>query len=226
MSIVDSLARACSRFDDVRASLRWAESVRTGGSAIEQGASVELRASAFVAISGAIEQWFREYVDWLTEQVLATGTSHRDLSLSLHAVVSTDDFRSLQSMRDPDKVLERRIALLERTNDHTTCSIPIREDELGLTGETIRPTHVSNIWRLFRLPGSGFGSISQHVALRVFADNRNDFAHGKCRSTSSSRSLSATCPECWRASEISRRGASTVGVVRTRTFPARCIAGR
>jgi hypothetical protein len=145
----------------------------------ERGASAELRASAFVAISGAIEQWFSEYVAWLSDEVLATATSHRDLLLSLHAIASTDDFRSLQATRDPEKVFERRIALLERTGEATKCALPIRGDELGLSGVTIRPSQVNSIWRLFGLPGSAFGNVRQQLALRVFADNRNDFAHGK-----------------------------------------------
>ena len=44
---------------------------------------------------------------------------------------------------------------------------------------TIRPAHADNIWRLFGLPGPAFGSVAQQNALRVFADNRNDYAHGK-----------------------------------------------
>jgi hypothetical protein len=179
MPIVDSLARACDRFDEVRSCLRWATSVEAAGSAAELRSSRELRASAFVAISGSIEQFFKEFVESLGIEVSASGATHDEIGLSLHAIVSSQDFRALQTLRDAEKMLHRRILLLERTVDQGRFMIRLAADELGLSGETIRAAHVNTVWRLFGLPGNGFESIGQQVSLRVFADNRNDYAHGK-----------------------------------------------
>lgn len=180
MTIVDSLDRTCRRLDETRACLRWAESInRDGGSEAEKRASAELRAAAFVAACGAMEQFFREFVDWLSVEIEQSGSQFVDIRLSLHSIASSDAFRSLQTLRAADRIFSRRMEVLNRTVSADPCELRLRLDELGLNGETIRPLQVSNVWVIFGLPGSGFGGLGQQVSMRVFADNRNDYAHGK-----------------------------------------------
>lgn len=179
MSIVDALDRACGRFDEIRASLRWADFAKSTLGHAENRAGDELRAASFVAVMGAVEQYFREFVDWINEQIGSSGVHHSQIRLALHSIAAADDFRSLQDLRDVEKVFNKRALLLERTADATPCVLSPRYDEMGLAGETIRPKQVGYIWRVYGLPGSGFGDVHQQLALRVFADNRNDYAHGK-----------------------------------------------
>lgn len=180
MSIVDSLDRTCRRLDEMRASVRWTKDVGfKGGSDAERRASNEIRAASFVVACGAMEQFFREFVEWLCSEIERLRPQFEEVRLSLHSIASADDFRSLQHLRDRDRIFERRMRLLERTVSEESCRLQVRHDELGLNGETIRPDQVSNVWSAFGLPGSGFGDIHQQISLRVFADNRNDYAHGK-----------------------------------------------
>lgn len=126
-----------------------------------------------------MEQFFREFVEWLCAEIERSGSRFEEVRLSLHSIASSDDFRSLQTVRARERMFGRRVDLLDRTASTDTCSFQLRFDELGLDGETVRPGQVSNVWTVFGLPGSGFANVGQQVALRVFADNRNDYAHGK-----------------------------------------------
>ncbi|WP_420445280.1 hypothetical protein [Candidatus Poriferisodalis sp.] len=180
MSIVDALDRVCRRLDEIRACVRWAEAiVREGGSDAERRASNEIRAASFIAACGAMEQFFRAFVEWLCGEIGQSGLRYVEIRLSLHSIASSGDFRSLQSLRERDPMFGRRMDLLNRTVSTKSCSLKVPRDELGLGGETIRPGQVSNVWAVFGLPGSGFEDLGQEVAMRVLADSRNDYAHGR-----------------------------------------------
>lgn len=180
MSFFDSAERAYRRLDETRASVRWAKAIdRSGGSPAERRASNEIRAASFVAVCGAMEQFFREFVERLCSEIAQSGTRLEDVRLSLHSIASADDFRSLQNLRKPEHMFVRRMDLLQRTVSTEVCALQVRPDELGLGGETMRPERVNTVWAIFGLPGSGFGHDRQADAMRVFADNRNDYAHGR-----------------------------------------------
>lgn len=180
MSIVDSLNRTCHRLDETRASVRWADViVRRGGSDAERRVSNEVRAASFVAACGAMEQFFREFVTWLCNEIEQSGSRFEEVRLSLHSIASSGDFQSLQALRARDRVFPRRIDLLNRTASNEHCSLQVQFGELGLGGKTVRPGQVNDVWAVFGLPGEGFEDVRQHSAMVVFADNRNDYAHGR-----------------------------------------------
>jgi hypothetical protein len=190
MTVINALAPFCDRFDEIRASLRWAKSAMSGSEA-ERRAAREVNASSFVGASGALEQFVRRFVESLAVGVADSGRPLNQIRLSMHAVVSSDDFRSLQDVKDREKVFRRRFEVLERTDAIDPCVFAVRLDELGLDGETIRPAHVNLIWTLFGLQAPAFANVQQQVAMRVIADNRNDYAHGKVPITQFLQS-----PEC------------------------------
>ncbi len=175
---VEVLSPFCTRLDEVRTALRWAKAAQTRTD-LERRVGQEINAASFVAISGAVEQFFRRFVEYLAQRVTEEKVALQDVRLSIHSLVSSDEFRSLQSLRDREKIFGARLALLTRTHDSEPCRVSIRHDELGLGGESIRPTQVEMIWRIFGLPPPAFKSIRQDLALRIVADNRNDFAHGQ-----------------------------------------------
>ena len=131
-----------------------------------------------MAVCGTVEQFYREFARWLASHVDSRGVGARNLRTSLHALVSATDFRSLQQLRDPEKVFAKRMEVLERTVSAMHHALTLDSHEFGFDGESIRPRHIANLWSLFGLPGQPFENIHQRVALSVLADNRNDYAHG------------------------------------------------
>lgn len=176
MRYEDILDTALGELSLVNQSLKWAQIAVLASSPSQRRSAHTVTSSSYVLIAAVVENFVRNTVARLGQDIRATGVPMREVKTSLLSIFGNNHLVSIRDIRDYQKSWIKKIELLAMPDS----SFPLGDlsADLPLDGKTIRPVHLETIWSVFSMPLSPFPNLLCRVALIDIADGRNDIAHG------------------------------------------------
>ena len=175
MRFAPEIAFASREIARIRSDIVYADSTAISPLSPIHERAASMRAYAYVWLAAVLERIVRDAVQSTLREISALTPAHKDLRLSLFALICEGDFDSVSS-RARSNAWEVKINLLSRTADPNPAALS--EHILPLDGRTIRAEHFDIIWLVLGLPSPSTPTALHRVALKDLADGRNEVAHG------------------------------------------------